>query len=200
LAAVILASGSAIRRQLLASAGVLFSVEPAAVDEGDIRAQVLGESDCVEASDLAGILARAKAEAVSQLRPDALVIGADQVLALGARLFEKPANLTEARDTLDRLRGRTHTLHSAVTLAERGQVVWGDVQVATLTMRRFSDAFLDQYIARTGERICSSVGAYQLEGMGLQLFEAIEGDYFTILGLPMLPLLAELRQRGVVLA
>jgi septum formation protein len=200
LASVILASGSAIRRQLLASAGVLFSVEPAAVDEGEIRARLLGESDCVEASDLAGILARAKAEAVSHLRPDALVIGADQVLALGARLFEKPANLAEARDTLDRLRGRTHTLHSAVAIAERGQVVWGDVQVASLTMRRFSDAFLDQYIARAGERICSSVGAYELEGLGLQLFEVIEGDYFTILGLPMLPLLAELRQRGVVVA
>jgi septum formation protein len=200
LASVILASGSAIRRQLLASAGVLFSVEPAAVDEGEIRARLLGESDCVEASDLAGILARAKAEAVSHLRPDALVIGADQVLALGARLFEKPANLAEARDTLDRLRGRTHTLHSAVTIAERGQVVWGDVQVATLTMRRFSDAFLDQYVGRAGERICSSIGAYELEGLGLQLFEVIEGDYFTILGLPMLPLLAELRQRGVVVA
>jgi septum formation protein len=200
LAAVILASGSAIRRQLLASAGVLFSVEAAAVDEGEIRAQLLGESDCVEASDLAGILARAKAEAVSHLRPEQIVIGADQVLALGARLFEKPASLAEARDTLDRLRGRTHTLHSAVTIAERGQVVWGDVQVATLTMRRFSDAFLDQYIARAGERICSSVGAYELEGMGLQLFEAIEGDYFTILGLPMLPLLAQLRRRGVVVA
>lgn len=198
MASVILASGSAIRRQLLASAGVLFSVEPAAIDEGDIRAQLLGESDCVEASDLAGILARAKAEAVSHLRPDALVIGADQVLALGARLFEKPANMTEARETLDRLRGRTHTLHSAVTIAERGQVVWGDVQVATLTMRRFSDAFLDQYITRAGERICSSVGAYELEGLGLQLFDAIEGDYFTILGLPMLPLLDQLRQRGVV--
>ncbi len=189
MAAIILASGSAIRRQLLGSAGVLFSVQPAAVDESEIRAQVLNESDCVEASDLAGILARAKAEAVSHLRPDALVIGADQVLALGARLFEKPANMMEARATLDRLRGRTHTLHSAVTIAERGQVVWGDVQVATLTMRRFSDAFLDHYIARAGERICSSVGAYELEGLGLQLFDEIEGDYFTILGLPMLPLL-----------
>lgn len=195
---IILASGSAIRRQLLASAGVLFSVQPADVDEGELRAQMLSESDCVDAGQVAAVLARAKAEAVSVLHPGAWVIGADQVLALGTRLFEKPADMTEARDTLDRLRGRTHELHSAVVLARGGQVTWGTCDMAQLTMRSFSDAFLDAYMTRAGQRICSSVGAYELEGLGLQLFEQIHGDYFTILGLPMLPLLNELRACGAI--
>ena len=195
---LILASGSAIRRQLLASAGVLFSVQPADVDEGDIRARMLSESDCGDAAHIAGVLARAKAEAVSVLQPHALVIGADQVLALGTKLFDKPANMGEARETLDRLRGRTHELHSAVVLAQDGHAVWGTTAMAQLTMRPFSDAFLDSYMAHAGERICASVGAYELEGLGLQLFEAVSGDYFTILGLPMMPLLAELRARGAI--
>jgi septum formation protein len=195
---IILASGSAARRQMLAAAGVLFSVIPADVDEAAITATMQNESDCIEADVIAGALARAKAIAVSDLHPAALVIGADQTLALGSKLFSKPADLVEARDHLDRLRGRTHALHSAVVIAQRGEVVWGTCETATLTMRRFSDAALDAYIARTGERICKSVGAYELEGHGLQLFERIEGDYFTILGLPMLPLLAELRARGAL--
>ncbi len=196
---LILASGSAIRRQLLASAGLLIAVVPADdVDEADIRASLFNENDCVDADHVAGVLARAKACAVSARNPGALVIGADQTLALGSRLFEKPADLTAARDHLDRLRGQTHALHSAVVLAQDGAPVWGTCDTAHLTMRRFSDAFLDTYIARTGERICSSVGAYQLEGMGLQLFDSIDGDYFTILGLPMIPLLAELRARGAL--
>jgi septum formation protein len=196
---VILASGSAIRRQLLASSGVMFSVVPADIDEGDIRARSLNESDCVDGPHLAGVLARAKAEAVSQLHPGALVIGADQVLSLGSRLFEKPVGLVEARETLERLRGRTHDLHSAVVIAEAGVASWGTCESASLTMRPFSKSCLEAYIARAGERICASVGAYELEGLGLQLFERVEGDYFTILGLPMLSLLAQLRVRGVVL-
>ena len=195
---VILASGSAIRRQLLANAGVAFTIVPAEVDEAAIRAELTVESDCVDASHVASVLARAKAEHVSRANSGALVIGADQILALGSRLFEKPENLTEARDHLDRLRGRTHELHSAVVLAQDGQSIWGTVQSAQLTMRRFSDAFLDAYIAQAGARICSSVGAYELEGLGLQLFDTFSGDYFTILGLPMLPLLTELRARGVI--
>ena len=195
---IILASGSAIRRQLLASAGVLFSVQPADVDEGEIRAQMLSESDCVDAAHVAGVLARAKAEAVSRLQPNALVIGADQVLALGTKLFEKPASMAEARASLEGLRGRTHALHSAVVLAQGGHAVWGIAEMAELTMRPFSDAFLDTYMARAGERICASVGAYELEGLGLQLFETVTGDYFTILGIPMMPLLAELRVRGAI--
>ena len=197
-AEIILASGSAIRRQLLASAGVVFAVQPADVDEAALKAEMLNESDCVDAGQVAAVLARAKAEAVSRLQPRALVIGADQVLALGTRMFDKPANLTEARDHLDRFRGRTHELHSAVVLAQDGCAVWGTAATASLTMRPFSDAFLDAYIARAGERICQCVGAYEYEGLGLQLFERIDGDYFTILGLPMLPLLAELRARGAI--
>jgi septum formation protein len=198
--AIILASGSSARRQMLAAAGVLFQVVPADVDEAEIRDTMLNESDCVDADVIAGALARAKAIAVSQLHPAALVIGADQTLALGSKLFSKPAGLIEARDHLDRLRGRTHALHSAVVIAHRGEPVWGLCETANLTMRRFSDVFLDAYIARAGERICNSVGAYELEGQGLQLFERIEGDYFTILGLPLLPLLAELRARGALIA
>lgn len=197
---IILASGSAIRRQLLASAGVVFSVVPADVDEGAIRADLTRDSDCVDPDHVAGILARAKAEAVSAAHPHALVIGADQILSLGSRLFEKPGDLSAARDHLDRLRGQTHALHSAVVLAQGGHAVWGTCECAQLTMRRFSDAFLDAYIGRAGERICRSVGAYELEGLGLQLFEHIEGDYFTILGLPLLALLSELRARGALVS
>jgi septum formation protein len=198
--AIILASGSAIRRQMLASAGVLFSVVPADVDEAAIRGQMQSESDCIEAEQVAAGLAREKATAVSRLHPGALVIGADQVLALGMRLFEKPADIGEARQTLDRLRGRSHELVSAVVLAEGGEPIWGTSDRAHLTMRPFSDTFLDAYIARAGERILASVGAYELEGLGLQLFEAVEGDYFTILGLPLLPLLIELRARGALVS
>lgn len=195
---IILASGSAARRQMLASAGVLFSVVPADVDEGLIRAELTNESDCVDADYVAGVLARAKAEAVSRVHPGALVIGADQVLSLGSRMFEKPADLAAAREHLARLRGQTHELHSAVVLALDGQAVWGTTERAALTMRAFSEAYLDAYIARAGERICKSVGAYELEGHGLQLFERIEGCYFTILGMPMLSLLGELRARGAL--
>lgn len=195
---IILASGSAARRQMLASAGVMFSIVPADVDEGAILATLGTESACVDPDQVAGVLARAKAEAVSAAHPHALVIGADQILSLGTRLFEKPADLAEARDHLDRLRGQTHVLHSAVVLAERGRSVWGTCERANLTMRWFSDPFLDAYLARAGERICRCVGAYELEGLGLQLFERIEGDYFTILGMPMLSLLAELRARGLI--
>ena len=195
---IVLASGSAIRRKLLASAGVLCSVEPAQVDEAALKAQLLNESDCVDPGQVAAVLARAKAEAVSVRNVGAIVIGADQVLALGSQLFDKPADQAEARDHLNRLRGRTHELYSAVVIAEAGQSVWGTCEVARLSMRRFSDAFLDAYLARAGERVCSCVGAYEYEGLGLQLFERIEGDYFTILGLPMMPLVAELRARGAL--
>lgn len=197
---IILASGSAVRRHMLASAGVLFTVEPADVDEAAIRAELESAVVTVPPPAVAGVLARAKAEQVSARHPDALVIGADQVLALGTRLFEKPPTLDAARAQLSQLRGRRHALHSAVALAEGGRVVWETVGKAELTMLSFSDDFLDTYVSRAGERICASVGAYELEGLGLQLFEAIEGDYFTILGLPMLELLAELRNQGVLLS
>ena len=195
---IILASGSIARRQMLASAGVLFSVVPADVDEAAIKASMTNESDCVDGDQLAGVLARAKAEAVSALHREAIVIGADQVLSLGTRLFDKPADLQDARATLDRLRGRTHELHSAVAIARHGVCDWVLCQSARLTMRAFSDEFLDSYIARVGQRICDSVGAYEIEGFGLQLFEHIEGDTFTIMGMPLLALLAELRARGAL--
>lgn len=196
---LILASGSRVRKEMLANAGVgAFEVIPADVDEARIRAELLAESDCVEPDMVAGVLARAKAEAVSLIHPDALVIGADQILALGSRMFEKPGSLADARDHLDRLRGQTHHLFSAVVLAEAGEAVWGTVDGARLTMRRFSDAFLDQYLRVAGVAPLRSVGAYELEGLGIQLFERIEGDYFTILGMPLVPLLDSLRQRGVI--
>lgn len=196
---LILASSSRVRRQLIENAGIIgLEVIPAEVDEGEIRASLLAESDCIEPDMVAGVLARAKAEAVSLTNPGALVIGADQVLALGARLFEKPADAATARDHLDRLRGRTHELHSAVVLAENGEAIWGTVETARLTMRRFSDEFLDAYLTQAGDAPLRSVGAYELEGPGIQLFERIEGDYFTILGLPLMSLLTKLRAREVL--
>lgn len=193
---IVLASGSRIRKQLLTNAGVTgLQVIPADVDEAEIRAGLLAESDCIEPDMVAGVLARAKAEAVSLVNRDALVIGCDQVLSLGSRLFEKPADIAQARDHLSRLRGRTHELYSAVVIAEGGEAVWGTVEGARLTMRAFSDAFLDSYLERAGDAPLKSVGGYELEGLGLQLFDRIEGDYFTILGLPLLPLLNELRAR-----
>jgi septum formation protein len=196
---LVLASASRIRHELLARAGVgPLTVVPADVDEAAIRAALMAESDCIEPDMVAGVLARAKAEAVSARHPDALVIGADQVLALGSRLFEKPADRAAARDHLDRLRGRTHDLHAAVVIAQGGEALWGTVQGARLTMRAFGDAFLDAYLDAAGEAVLRSVGAYELEGRGVTLFERIEGDYFTILGLPLLPLLAELRAREVM--
>ena len=192
---IVLASASRARRELLASAGVAFTVEPADVDEPAIRRKLakMGEAGPLQVAE---ILARAKAEDVSAKHGGSLVIGADQVLALGAEILSKPADAGAARTSLLQLKGRTHELHSAVALAEDGAVAWSHVATARLTMRDFSDAFLDEYLRRAGDRIGQSVGAYELEGLGVQLFERIEGDYFTILGLPLLPLLSELRKRG----
>lgn len=198
--ALVLASASRSRRQLLEAAGLTFAVMPADLDERAIRERHAADGQSSDPAAVAALLARAKAQAVSRARRDALVIGADQILALGDEIFEKPANLAAARSHLGRLRGRTHHLHSAVALAEAGQVTWAQTDTAALTMREFSDAFLGEYISQAGEAICQSVGAYQLEGLGVQLFERIDGDYFTILGLPLLPLLTELRARGMMLS
>ena len=195
---LILASGSGARRQMMEAAGLVFEVVPADVDEVAIRDTLRAGNSGIEPADVAEVLARAKAEMVSAAHPDALVIGADQVLALGDQIFEKPADLDAARDSLLVLRGKTHQLHSAVVLAENGETVWSASDVAHMGVRAFTPEFLGAYLATAGEKICSSVGAYQLEGLGVQLFEKIEGDYFTILGMPLLPLLGELRARGVV--
>jgi septum formation protein len=203
---VVLASGSKIRRQLLDNAGISCRVAPAVVDEASIRSQLFADHAKPAPSAVAEVLAHAKALKVSRLFPSALVIGADQILSLpynaaaGAADFDlihKAGTLEQARATLMRLRGTTHELHVSVAIAERGEVTWSASDVARLKMRRFSAEFLDQYLARAGGALYDSVGAYHLEGLGLQLFEQTDGNYFTILGLPMLPLLAELRQRRI---
>jgi len=195
---IILASTSRARREVLAAAGVPFTVEAADVDEPAIRRKLLAGVAPVRPQQIAEALARAKAEDVSRRHRDALVIGGDQVLALGTELLTKAKDEAAARATLMKLKGRMHELHSAVALAADGKVLWAHTGTARLKMRDFSDAFLDEYLTRAGDRIGQSVGAYELEGLGVQLFETIEGDYFTILGLPLLPLLAELRAQGMI--
>jgi septum formation protein len=195
---IVLASGSRARREMLAAAGVPFTVQAADVDEPAIRARLRKADANVDPKKFAAVLAAAKAEDVSGKIGDSLIIGADQVLALGNELLSKAPSLEAAREALRKLRGRTHELHSAVAFAESGKVIWAYIGTARLTMRDFSDAFLDDYLLRAGDRVGHSVGAYELEGLGVQLFDKIEGDYFTVLGLPLLPVLAELRQRGVI--
>jgi septum formation protein len=192
---VVLASASPFRRLLLEAAGVAFRVIPAKVDEAAIKR---GRGADLEPAALAETLAAAKAEAVSQECGDSLVIGSDQVAALGSRVFNKPADLAEARAHLEELRGKIHRLFTAVALAQNGQVVWHHTESASLTMRAFSDEFLNWYLAEGGARLCQMAGAYEIEGRGIQLFERVEGDHFTIVGLPLLPLLAELRARGAI--
>ncbi|OCW57337.1 Maf-like protein [Hoeflea olei] len=191
---LVLASASPFRKMLLANAGLSFEVEPAAVDERAIE-DTLGDMD---AEDIALILADAKAHDVSERMTDALVIGSDQTLSLDGRMLHKPADMAEARRRLLDLSGRTHELNSAVVLARNGETLWRHVSIARLTMRKLDPGFIGRHLSNVGDRALSSVGAYQLEGEGIQLFEQIEGDYFTILGLPMLPLLAELRALGAI--
>lgn len=195
---IVVASASLTRHEMLKRAGLAFTVDPADIDEAAIRETLRTDDEAVSPSDIAEVLARTKGETVSVRHPEAVVIAADQVLALGDEIFAKPTDLDEARETLMRLRGRTHQLHSAVVLAQAGAVTWIQVETAHLTMRKFSAGFVSDYLMRAGADVCQSVGAYQLEGLGIQLFEKIEGDYFTILGLPLVSLLAELRQRGVI--
>ncbi len=192
-----LASASPFRRRLLEAAGVPLRVVPADVDESVLKRDLAGK---VGPEGLADALAAAKAEAVSAKLPADLVIGADQVLALGDETFGKPADLAAARAQLEGLRGRTHRLLSAVALAQGGRVVWSMVDTASLTVRHFSPEFLDEYVSGCGERLLGTAGAYEIEGLGIQLFDRVEGDHFTIIGLPLLPLLAELRARGAIQA
>ena len=193
---LILASGSPFRKALLADAGLDVEAVPARIDERAVE-EPLHESG-VSPEDVAAILAEAKAVEVSERRPGALVLGCDQTLSLGDRLFHKPADMEGARRHLLALSGRTHQLNSAAVLVRHGEVLWRHVDVASLTMRKLDPAFIGRYLARVGDRALSSVGAYQIEKEGIQLFEKIEGDHFTIVGLPLLPLLAELRQLGAI--
>jgi septum formation protein len=179
---------------LLRGAGVIFSAEAADIDERVLEAQLVGASP----ADVAIALSEAKALAVSSRHPGALVIGADQTLGIGLRSFHKPATPADARDQLLALRGETHRLNSGIACARNGGILFRHVATAEMMMRAFSDAFLDRYMAVAGEKVLTSVGCYQLEGPGIQLFERIDGDYFTILGLPLMPLLAALRDLGAL--
>ena len=190
---LILASRSEARARLLTDAGVTVALQPADLDEAALKAQELAAS--LTPLQIAGALSRAKALAVAASNA-ALVIGADQTLELEGALFDKPASREEARAQLLQLRGRAHQLHSAVTLARGPAVLWSTVQSVRLHVRAFSDAFLDAYLDQEGEALLGCVGAYRLEGLGAQLFDQVEGDYFAVLGLPLLPLLAQLRAMG----
>jgi len=194
---VILASTSPTRAAILKGAGVSFERLAPNVDEGEVKARLTlaGEGPLA----IARALAAEKAGAVAQ-GDDALVIGADQTLECDGGLMDKASSLAEARANLICLRGRGHLLHSALALAQGGEIVWRGEESARLLMRRFSDEFLDDYLAGEGGQVLTTVGGYALEGRGAQLFERIEGDYFAILGLPLLPLLAALRVRGALIA
>jgi septum formation protein len=195
-ATIVLASKSRSRAAILSGAGVAFETEDSEVDETALKTALL--ADGAGPREVAERLGEAKALAVSARRPGDVVIGADQTLDLDGALYDKPADLAEAREHLGALRGRGHALHGGLVAAERGEVVWRTTETSRLWMRDFSDAFLDGYLARGGEALLASVGGYQLEGEGAQLFERIDGDYFAILGLPLLPLLGFLRSRGAI--
>jgi septum formation protein len=193
---VILASESQARRALLQAAGIRFESRPARIDEDAVKQAAKAEGASPE--DTALLLAELKAERIAAREPDAVVIGADQLLECEGSWFDKPASIAAAREQLAALRGRTHTLVTAV-LCHRGESrLWHHVASPRLTIRRFSDAFLEEYLAAEGEAITGCVGAYRLEGPGVQLFERIEGDHFSILGLPLLRLLGFLRQHAVL--
>jgi septum formation protein len=194
-ASLTLASGSAIRAQLLTQAGLSFDIKPADVDEDAIKDEAL--SNGVSPKAVALKLAQAKAVEVSKQRPG-VIIGADSVVELERELISKSKDMAAAAVQMRAFSGRIHHLHSAVAIAENGEVVWSTVETAQLSVRRLSEAFITDYLARAGEGILSSVGGYQLESLGIQIFDRIEGDYFTILGLPLVPLLQQLRHLEVL--
>jgi septum formation protein len=187
---LVLASRSAARRTLLEAAGVPVEVRPADIDERSLETGVPSETPAA----IAALLARQKALAVAGLHPARLVLGADQVLTLDAKLFSKPPDRAAARAQLRALSGRTHELHAAIAFVSGATVVFEHVGTARLTMRSFSDRFLDAYLEAVGSAATASVGAYQIEGLGIQVFERVEGDYFTVLGLPLLTALDFLRR------
>lgn len=194
---LILASGSATRLEMLRLAGVEVSVERPNVDEASAIESLVAEK--ARPRDIADFLAELKSVRVSGRHAGAMVIGADQVLSLGARVFQKPRSRAEAREHLLALRGQTHVLSSAVCVSRDSNVLWREVREARLTMRDFSERFIDDYLQQAGEEILGSVGAYQVEKLGIQLFSRIDGDHFTILGLPLIPLLEFLRTHGILI-
>ena len=191
-APLILASRSKVRRMLLTAAGVPVETDPADVDERSLETKAQSQS----AGGVAALLAREKATAVERRHGGRLTLGADQILSLGAERLTKPQDRDGARAQLRALRGRTHELHSAIAFVQHDAVRFEHVGVARLTMRDFSERFLDHYLEAAGASLTASVGAYQLEGLGMQLFERIEGDYFTVLGLPLVEALDFLRRYG----
>lgn len=195
---LILASASVSRAAMLRQAGLDFDVKPARIDEEEIKLSL--KSDGVSLRDAATALAELKAHRISTAEPLDFIVAADSMVACGDRWFDKPGDMAAAREQLQSLRGKTHELVSAVALARGGSVIWRHAESARLTMRDFSDAFLDAYLAQAGDAVLSCVGCYQLEGLGVQLFSRIQGDFFTILGLPLLPLLDVLRENKVLRA
>ncbi len=192
----ILASGSTSRRSILEAAGVPFTGISSELDEDSIKETLLAEG--ADGATIAHTLAEAKAFAVSQRQPDAIVLGADQILVCGERIFSKAQDVAEARSTLEALRGRDHELVSATVLARNGVLLWVRTDVARLTMRVFSDAFLEEYIAAEMPDILNSVGCYRIEGRGALLFSSVKGEHFSIRGLPLIPVLEALREFGAL--
>ncbi|MEJ6784168.1 Maf-like protein [Aminobacter sp. Piv2-1] len=193
---LILASGSPFRKKLLEHAGIGVEAIPAELDERALEAPLADSGASPE--DVALVLAEAKATAVSEEHPGRLVLGCDQTLSLGDEVFHKPADMEGARRHLLKLSGKTHHLNSAAVLVRDGETLWRHVGIASLTMRKLDPAFIGRHLARVGDKALSSVGAYQIEGEGIQLFDKVEGDYFTIVGLPLLPVLEKLRELGAI--
>ena len=193
-APLVLASQSRARQVLLGNAGLAFESVPADIDERAVQQK----SGLLKPGEVAALLAQEKALFVSSKMPDRYVVGADQTLALGQRLFSKPAGRAQAADQLRALAGNTHELHSALAVARDGKILWSEVAIARMTIRQLSGDEIRTYLDAAGEAVTTSVGAYQLEGLGVHLFDRIEGDHFTILGLPLLPLLAFLRGQGLL--
>jgi septum formation protein len=191
---LILASQSRARQTLLVNAGIAFEAVPADIDERAVQQA----SRLIAPGDIAALLAREKARFVSMRQPGQFVVGADQTLALGTRLFSKPAGRSQAAEQLRALAGRSHELHSAVAVARDGKILFEATAAARMTMRRLGEAEIDAYLDEAGDAVIASVGAYQLEGLGVHLFERVEGDHFTILGLPLLQLLAYLRSERLL--
>ncbi|CAO3408101.1 Maf family protein [Azospirillum largimobile] len=192
---LVLASGSRTRAAMLEQAGVSAILDKPLVDEDEVKAA--GRAEGVPADAVAEALAELKAQRITRRHPGALVVGADQMLECEGRWFDKPADRAAARAQLLDLRGKTHRLVSCAVVVRDGERMWHKVDSARLTMRNFTEDFLDDYLDRVGDDVLHSVGAYQLEGLGAQLFQRVEGDFFTILGLPLLPLLGFLRVHGV---